>query len=84
MCRPIPGNFVRPKADYKVKPLVGSRGVSTRKEITLPRETKGMADRQVKGDPDNFIIVFEHEAEGTPGAIIVAKMHHTQLKGVEA
>jgi hypothetical protein len=82
MCRPIPGNFVRPKTDYKVRPMRGSRGVSTGKDITLPREARGMAERNVRNSPDHFIVLFEHP--GMPGATIQAKMHHTQLKALEA
>lgn len=79
MCRPISGNLVRTKADYRVKPLMGSRGVKMGKTIALPRASRGLAEGQKKGDPNSFIILFEHER-----ATIRAAMHHTQLKGVEA
>lgn len=86
MCRPIPGNLVRPKTarDRIVMPLPGSKKVSTKRMVKLTEGVHGMAEGPAK-DPDYFFILFEHQAEGVPpGAIVRAKMHHTQLKGVEA
>lgn len=78
MCRPIPGNSVRPKATIDVKPLPGSKGVSTRKHVTLTRDSVGIVEGPVKTDPDFFLVLFEHG-----DATVRARMHHTELKGLE-
>lgn len=78
MCRPNQSDSVRPKFDCRVKPLVGSKGVSTHKPITLSKTTKGIAEGPAK-KPDHYIVLFEHGEIG----VVRASMHHTQLKGVE-
>jgi hypothetical protein len=75
MCRPIPGNSVRPKYDCNVKPLEGS---TTRETVALHKHMTGLTERQAR-HPDFFIILFPFGECGH----IRAMMHHTRLKGVE-
>ena len=80
MCRPIPGNSVRPKSDFQTKPLQGSSpAFRRRKSITLRREMRGMAEGPCE-DPDFFFVIFEFGAS----AVVRARVHHTQMKGIEA
>jgi len=80
MCRPNPTDCVRPRIDCQLTALEGSIGVRPGKKVTVSKETVGMAEGPVMGDPDSFIILFGCGDTDTVRAVLP----HSMLKGVEA
>jgi hypothetical protein len=80
MCKPIAGNFVRPRKDLKVTPHAASRGdLPPYKKFTLNTAMRGIVDEVPAAQPGSYIVAFPWDG----GATLCVELPGDLLKGVE-